>query len=114
MRPAATIATITLLVLAGGCSSEVAKDQEGAPASPSQFVDAPAGGATNSVSIGTVKYFSAAKGFGFITPANGGEDLYVDITNVQGNQVLREGQVVTYVTSLDSRGLKTATNVGLG
>ncbi|HXH80062.1 cold shock domain-containing protein [Nocardioides sp.] len=111
MRLAPTIATVTLLVLGSGCSSEVAKDDERAPASISQFVDAPADGATHYLSIGTVKYFSEARGYGFIVPDDGGEDVHVDVTNVDGNQSLRAGQRVTFTVSLSSRGVKTATDV---
>lgn len=111
MRLAPTIATVTLLVLGSGCSSEVAKDHERDPASISQFVDAPADGATNFMSSGTVKYFSEAKGYGFIVPDGGGEDIHVEITNIEGDQALRAGQRVTFTVSKSSRGVKTATDV---
>jgi cold shock protein len=47
---------------------------------------------------GTIKFFNSQKGFGFITPDDGSEELFVHTSNVQGNaQSLREGQKVEYV-----------------
>lgn len=110
MRLAPTIATVTLLVLGGGCSSDAAKDDERGPASISHFVDAPADAATNSISSGTVELFNQAKGYGFIRNDDGGEHIHVDVANIEGNQSLREGQRVTFTISQSSRG-KTATDV---
>lgn len=47
---------------------------------------------------GTVKWFDETKGFGFITPAEGGRDVFVHITAVKaaGLQTLQEGQPVSY------------------
>lgn len=47
---------------------------------------------------GTVKWFNERKGFGFIAPENGGDDIFVHRSNidVQGNQVLVDGQRVEY------------------
>lgn len=47
---------------------------------------------------GTVKWFDETKGYGFITPAEGGRDVFVHITAVKaaGLQTLQEGQTVTY------------------
>lgn len=44
---------------------------------------------------GTVKFFNQEKGFGFITPDDGGKDLFVHITGVQGGQ-LNDGDKVEY------------------
>lgn len=110
MRLAPTLATVTLLVFASGCSSEVAKDDGRDPASISQFADAPADAATNFISSGTVKAFNQAKGYGFIDNDDGGEDVHVDVSNIEGNQSLRVGQRVTFTISQSSRG-KTATDV---
>ena len=48
---------------------------------------------------GTVKFFNATKGFGFISPEDGGKDAFVHISAVQaaGLTELREGQKVDYV-----------------
>lgn len=47
---------------------------------------------------GTVKWFNSAKGYGFITPADGGDDCFVHVTAVQasGLKQLVEGQHVEY------------------
>jgi cold shock protein len=48
-------------------------------------------------SKGKVKFFNEQKGFGFITPDNGGKDLFVHANNVQGGPgSLREGQNVEF------------------
>ncbi|KAI3460598.1 hypothetical protein Pfo_017261 [Paulownia fortunei] len=54
-------------------------------------------------SIGTVKWFSGQKGFGFVSPDEGGEDLFVHQTEIQseGFRTLREGQRVEF--KVDSR-----------
>jgi len=50
------------------------------------------------MAIGTVKFFNAAKGFGFITPEDGDKDVFVHISAVQnaGMDLLTEGQRVSY------------------
>ncbi len=49
-------------------------------------------------SKGKIKFFNSQKGFGFIIPDDGSEELFVHTTNVMGNaQSLREGQKVEYV-----------------
>ncbi|KAK4433680.1 Cold shock domain-containing protein 3 [Sesamum alatum] len=54
-------------------------------------------------SIGTVKWFSGQKGFGFVAPDEGGDDLFVHQTEIQteGFRTLREGQRVEF--KIDSR-----------
>lgn len=61
---------------------------------------------------GTVKWFNATKGFGFIQPETGGSDVFVHISAVQraGLQTLNEGQKVSYEVT-DERGRPAATNL---
>lgn len=55
---------------------------------------------------GTVKFFNADKGFGFITPDGGAKDVFVHISALQasGIQTLRDGQQVTFETEPDRTG----------
>jgi CspA family cold shock protein len=50
------------------------------------------------MSTGTVKWFNESKGFGFITPAEGGADVFVHFSAVVGNgfKTLAEGQTVSF------------------
>ncbi|PID64014.1 MAG: cold-shock protein [Gammaproteobacteria bacterium] len=50
------------------------------------------------MSTGTVKWFDAAKGFGFIAPEEGGKDVFVHHTAINGDgyKTLDEGQKVTF------------------
>ena len=54
--------------------------------------------------IGTVKYFNDEKGFGFITPDNGGEDLFVYFSSIHNTNSLKVGQKVSYVEYLGQKG----------
>lgn len=55
---------------------------------------------------GTVKFFNAAKGFGFIQPEDGGKDVFVHATALEaaGIRSLNEGDKVTFVLEDDRRG----------
>jgi cold shock protein len=55
---------------------------------------------------GTVKWFNDQKGFGFITPENGGPDLFVHFSAIQGGgfKTLTEGQTVQYEPSQGQKG----------
>lgn len=57
------------------------------------------------MSAGTVKWFNATKGFGFIEPKDGGQDVFVHISAVEraGMSGLNEGQQVTYELQRDSK-----------
>ena len=54
---------------------------------------------------GTVKWFNATKGYGFISSDDGGEDVFVHFSGIQaeGYKTLSEGQKVTCDTEVDSR-----------
>ncbi|MBY5666309.1 cold-shock protein [Rhizobium leguminosarum] len=56
---------------------------------------------------GTVKFFNQDKGFGFITPDEGGQDVFVHVSAVEGSTLLREGQKVAYEIGQDRRTGKT-------
>jgi CspA family cold shock protein len=60
------------------------------------------------MTIGTVKFFNASKGFGFITPEDGGKDVFVHATAVEmsGLRSLGEGQKVSFDIQPDSKGSK--------
>lgn len=55
---------------------------------------------------GTVKFFNQTKGFGFITPDQGGKDVFVHVTAVErsGIGILDEGMRVSFETEPDKRG----------
>lgn len=57
------------------------------------------------MSTGTVKWFNAQKGYGFIQPDDGGKDVFVHISAVEraGMQTLREGQKISYELTQDRR-----------
>jgi CspA family cold shock protein len=64
------------------------------------------------MSTGTVKWFNDAKGFGFITPEDGGKDLFVHFSAIQGAgfKTLKEGQKVTFEVGQGPKG-PSANNV---
>jgi CspA family cold shock protein len=57
------------------------------------------------MATGTVKWFNPAKGFGFIQPNDGGNDVFVHISAVEraGMNTLTEGQVLSYELESDRR-----------
>jgi len=61
---------------------------------------------------GTVKFFDAKKGYGFITPDGGGDGVFVHFSEIkqEGFKVLEEGQRVSYVPTKGAKGMQ-ATNV---
>jgi CspA family cold shock protein len=60
---------------------------------------------------GTVKWFNADKGFGFITPAEGGDDLFVHFSAIQaeGYKSLDEGQRVSFEVGQGQKGPQATT-----
>lgn len=63
--------------------------------------------------IGTVKFFNASKGYGFIQPEGGGNDTFVHISAVErsGLTSLSENQRVSYDLEQDRRGKMSAVNL---
>ncbi len=62
---------------------------------------------------GTVKFFNADKGYGFIAPENGGADAFVHISAVEraGMRTLDRDQRVSYELETDKRGKASAVNL---
>ena len=59
---------------------------------------------------GVVKWFSAEKGYGFITPDDGGKDLFVHFSEIQGSgyRTLEEGQKVSFESQAGPKGPQAA------
>ena len=91
---------------AGGSSGETA-GHRAAPGVGLLVVDGIAVMAT-----GTVKWFNDAKGYGFITPDDGGEDLFAHFSAIQmaGFKTLKEGQKVAFEVVAGPKG-KQASNI---
>ena len=67
------------------------------------------------MATGTVKWFNAQKGYGFIQPGNGGKDVFVHISAVEraGLSTLNEGQSINYDV-VSERGTESAGNLKVG
>ena len=66
------------------------------------------------MATGTVKWFNATKGYGFIQPEDGGKDVFVHITAVERSELngLNEGQRLSYELEKDRRtGKESAVNL---
>jgi CspA family cold shock protein len=63
--------------------------------------------------VGTVKFFNNDKGFGFISPDDGGKDSFVHISAVEraGMGTLTQNQRVRYEVEADQRGKESAVNL---
>ena len=58
------------------------------------------------MATGTVKWFNAEKGFGFIAPADGSDDVFVHYSEIQGNgfRTLEENQLVEFEVGQGTKG----------
>jgi len=67
------------------------------------------------MATGTVKWFNAGKGFGFIAPSDGSKDVFVHISAVQraGLDTLKDGQKVSFDV-VTERGKTAASNIKAG
>ncbi|MFG3398772.1 cold-shock protein [Streptomyces parvus] len=59
---------------------------------------------------GTVKWFNEEKGYGFVSPACGGDDLFVHFKAIEsgGFTTLQEGQTVSFVAERGQKGMQAA------
>lgn len=63
------------------------------------------------MATGTVKWFNDSKGFGFITPESGGDDLFAHFSAIQSNggfRTLKEGQRVSFDVTAGPKGQQAA------
>ena len=65
---------------------------------------------------GTVKWFSDSKGYGFITPEDGGPDVFVHFSGIEGAgfKTLAEGDVVEFETEQGPKGVRAVNVVKAG
>jgi CspA family cold shock protein len=63
--------------------------------------------------VGTVEWFNDAKGFGFITPDAGGDDLFAHFPEIRGGgfKSLTENQKVSYETKRGAKGMQASLNI---
>jgi CspA family cold shock protein len=68
------------------------------------------------MSTGTVKWFNESKGYGFISPADGSDDVFVHFSAIQGTgfKTLAEGQAVSFDVEQGPKGLQAANVVAQG
>lgn len=62
------------------------------------------------MATGTVKWFNESKGYGFIEPAEGGDDVFVHTTAIEGEgqRILLEGQTVNFEVHQSPKGLQAS------
>lgn len=67
------------------------------------------------MSVGTVKWFNASKGYGFIEPADGGKDVFIHVSALEkaGIAALNEGQKIQFDVVAGQNGKSSAENVKL-
>ena len=69
-----------------------------------------------SMATGTVKWFNATKGYGFIQPDDGSKDVFVHVSDVQraGLRGLNEGDKLSFDVQKDPKGKMSASNLQMG
>ena len=67
------------------------------------------------MATGTVKWFNSTKGYGFIQPDEGGKDVFLHISAVEGSNIPHpaDGQKITYELETDRSGRSSAVNLEL-
>ena len=67
------------------------------------------------MSLGTVKWFNASKGYGFIEPTDGGKDVFIHISALEkaGIASLNEGQKIQFEVVAGQNGKSSAENITL-
>ena len=110
LPPANTLSQIASLEGALGAVDMMLEAAEGGAASDRNARQVERNSAQEARFEGTVKWFNAAKGYGFITPRTSGADAFVHISAVEeaGLDFLREGQAVSYALRPDPRTGKDA------